>query len=134
MQTMKLNKSTIERIVYEGANNTKHIVWDETLPGFGCRVYPSGKKAFVFSYRNAGQKHMLVLGRYGLLTVDQARKKAKSLSVGVSEGVDPLQLKREERHGNTVGDLCAYYLEHHANGRKTNVVAIGTSSRRWGGS
>jgi hypothetical protein len=132
MQTMKLNKSTIERIVYEGANNTKHIVWDETLPGFGCRIYPSGKKAFVFSYRYLGQKHMMVLGRYGVLTVDQARKKAKSLSVGVSEGVDPLQLKREERHGNTVGDLCAYYLEHHANGRKTNVVAIGTSSRRWG--
>ena len=37
---------------------------------------------------------------------------------GVSDGVDPLQVKREELHGNTVGDLCAYFLEQHAKRRK----------------
>jgi hypothetical protein len=79
---------------------------------------PTGKKAFVLSYRYLGQKHMMVLGRYGVLTVDQARKKAKSLSVGVSNGVDPLQVKREELPGNTLDDLCSYYLEHHAKTRK----------------
>jgi integrase len=61
---------------------------------------------------------MMVVGRYGVLTVDQARKKAKSLSVGVSDGADPLQARREERHGNTVGDLCIYFLEQHAKRRK----------------
>ena len=46
---MKLNKTSIERIAYEGAKNPRHIVWDEAQPGFGCRVYPTGMKAVVFS-------------------------------------------------------------------------------------
>jgi integrase len=115
---MRLNKTTIDRIKYEGSNNKKHIVWDDALPSFGCRIYPSGKKAFVFAYRYAGRKRLMVLGRYGLLTVDQARKKAKKLGVAVSDGVDPMQLKREELHGNTVSDLCEYYLEQHAKKKK----------------
>lgn len=115
---MKLNKTTIDRLEYEGNNNEKHIVWDDALPSFGCRVYPSGKKAFVFAYRYAGRQRLIVLGRYGLLTVDEARKKARKLGVAVSDGVDPMQLKREERHGNTVSDLCEYYLEQHARKKK----------------
>ena len=115
---MRLNKTTIDRIKYEGTNNKKHIVWDDALPSFGCRIYPSGKKAFVFAYRYAGRKRLMVLGRYGLLTVDQARKKAKKLGVAVSDGVDPMQLKREELHGNTVSALCEYYLEQHDKKKK----------------
>lgn len=117
---MKLTKTLIDRLVYSKTGNKQDIRWDDALPGFGVRVYPSGKKAFVLTYRLNGRKHIIGLGRYGVLTLDQARDKARKALAGVLDAKDPMAQKRL---GKTVKELCKAYLERHAKVHKKTWAA-----------
>lgn len=75
---MRLTKRVIDAATYTGENNARCMLWDDEVPGFGCRIYPSGKKAFVLSYRAAGKKRLLTLGRVGVLTLKDARARARA--------------------------------------------------------
>ncbi len=92
----KLTKRAIDSFRYRGGWD---VHWDVDTPGFGVRVYPSGKKSFVLSYRNAwSKKRLLVLGRYGAdLTLDQARTKAVRERGRITEGIDPVGERKAAR-------------------------------------
>jgi hypothetical protein len=86
-------------------------IWDSKVRGLGVRVYPSGARGFVLQYRNAaGRTRKIALGRYGILTVDQAREKATTLLAAIIDGRDPSQDKRENRQAKTVGELADLYF------------------------
>ena len=98
---------------------TREIVWDMTLPGFGCRVTPAGHKAFVIQYRVGGRSRQVTLGDYGVLTVEQARDRAKKLLGDVAAGADPADEQearqsahRERLEAPTVADLLPAFLDH----------------------
>ncbi len=84
---MKLTTKGIKAFSYAGGWDVR---WDDAITGLGLRIYPSGKKAFVLSYRADGQKHLMALGPFGVLTVDQARNLARKHLVSVREGANPL--------------------------------------------
>ena len=92
----RLTKRKIDSFRYRGGWDVR---WDDEIPGFGVRIYPSGKKSFVLSYRNArGKKRLLVLGRYGAeLTLDQARTKAIKERGRIADGLDPLAERKAAR-------------------------------------
>jgi hypothetical protein len=115
---MALTKRTIDGMRYTGRDGRRQVRWDDELPGFGVRVYPNGKKAFVLSYRVAGRKRLMTVGAYGVLTLDEARKDARKHLVAVDSGVDPLEARQREAKGETVSDLCAAYIERHAKPHK----------------
>ena len=110
---MKLTKSVIDKIRHE-KNGGQDIRWDSEIAGFGLRVYPSGRKKFVLSYRAKGRKHIMQIGPYGVLTVDQARDRARRFLVNILDGGDPMADRRLQRTGVTVADLCNEYMERHA--------------------
>lgn len=78
---MKLSKTTVDAAEPRAA---RYIVWDDELPGFGLRVEPSGAKSFVARYRAEGggrsaAQRQATIGRYGTLTVVQARAAAAKI-------------------------------------------------------
>jgi integrase len=115
-----LTKRLIDATAYTWT--TRHgercVLWDGALRGFGLRVYPSGRKTFVLSYRAEGVKRLMELGPYGVLTLDQARDMARLALAEVIRGRDPLAARRLAAHGATMTAFCTTYLERHAKARK----------------
>jgi len=111
---MRLTNKIIDCAIYQGDGNRRHVLWDDVIPGFGLRIYPSGKKSFVLSYRARRRKRWLTIAPYGVLTLKQARERAKALLASVLDGQDPAQNRRLESEENTFSELCDSYLERHA--------------------
>jgi integrase len=59
----------------------------------------------------------LTLCRVGVLTPEQARKRAKTKLAEVAGGADPAEAKAEARHEMKVGELCTWYLTEARAGR-----------------
>ncbi len=120
---MKLTKSAIDKATYAGRELkpgiwSRHVLWDAALPGFGIRVFPTGVKAFVVAYRTAGRQRQMTLGRYGVLTLEQARDAARDVLVRVTKGQDPLGEKQAKQKADTVKQLWQDYLELYAKQKK----------------
>jgi integrase len=88
-----------------------YFMWDDELPGFGVRVWPSGRKVYVAQYRAGARTRRVKIGRHGALTVEEARKQAKAILGDVARGSDPATDRATRRASMTVKDLCANYLD-----------------------
>jgi len=102
----------------DGVKVREHFVWDRELRGFGVQVMPSGLKSFVIQYRTPeGRNRRAVIGRYGLMTVEEARKLAHEKLVAVSKGVDPVAEEAKAAGLLTVAEVCDWYLAEAEAGR-----------------
>jgi integrase len=107
----KLTKRSVEGIA---PLDRDIVVWDDHLPGFGLRVKASGVRSYLVQYRNAmGQSKRMTLGRHGVLTADQARKRAQQVLAMARQGQDPVSEKAQARAAPLMSDLCDRYLADH---------------------
>ncbi len=113
-----LTKRAIKAFVYEGDGKSRDVRWDGVLPGFGVRVYPSGQKAYLISYRVAGRKRLMTLGDCRVFTLDEAREDARGHLVMAKRGKDPLEERQKAAQGETFADLENAYIERHAKKHK----------------
>ncbi|WP_246797150.1 tyrosine-type recombinase/integrase [Burkholderia perseverans] len=92
---------------------------DTVVPGFLCKITPTGRKVFMLQYRtNTGERRKPALGRFGELTVEQARVMAQDWLAEVRRGGDPGGAKAEARKAPTVEALCKKFMEDYS--RKRN--------------
>ncbi len=92
--------------------------WDTGMPGLCLRVRESGHKAFSVRYRVGSRQRRFSLGTYPVLSLSEARSKARSALADVARGRDPQAIQRERRDSDTFGQLAADYLELHAKPKK----------------
>ena len=93
------------------AGSAGYVVYrDEQVDGLYLLVRPSGAKTFVLRYRTAGREKRVTVGKYGRLTVEQARAVAKRLNGQVALGGDPAADKKEVRQAASWTDLFDRYL------------------------
>lgn len=103
---VKLTKRAVEDAAPAAA---EYFVWCDELPGFGLRVYPSGKRGYLVQYRAAGRTRRVKIGLHGRLTADEARREAKALLGQVAKGSNPAEDKATQRVTLTVKELCENY-------------------------
>ena len=110
----KLGRTTISRRTVESLEVERDTVyWDKDMPGFGVRVYPTGSRFYVAQTRARGRPAKRVtLGRHGVITAEEARRRAALVIAQVKSGGEPAELVSKAK-GPTVGELAQAWLEEH---------------------
>jgi Arm DNA-binding domain len=90
------------------------VISDDELPELGPSIEPSGIKVFILPYRpgsggRRAQRRFVKIGRYGVITPDQARVEAKRPLGEVARGNDPVAERAANRNEMTVADLLWLY-------------------------
>jgi len=114
----KLTKHFIESIV---PPKTRYVIkWDDELKGFGVRVMASGIRTYIVSYRTrSGRQRRMTIGRFGVLTPAQARKRAVEILGEAALGGDPQGEIQHLRRESTFNVLSAEYIKRHASQKKS---------------
>ena len=77
---MRITKTFVDKVSLpepgQDGKSTQAFYRDFAISGFGLRVTSGGAKSFIVEKRVDGRVKRKTLGRYGNLTVEQARKEA----------------------------------------------------------
>lgn len=85
---LRLNNTVVDQLA---ATDKPIDVWDTERPGLYVRVHPTGRKSLRYRYRFSGKQRHKTLGRFGDLTVAQARELAKDVAIQSWRGEDPVR-------------------------------------------
>ena len=110
---MKLTKRVVDAA--QPVQGKKVFLWDDELPGFGVSLswlgHRPATKSYILQYRTRGRRsRRLTLGRYEVLTCEQARSDARRLLAQVAEGGDPMDERHRLRAESTLGEFAEEYL------------------------
>lgn len=123
MSKPKLTMKVVEALE---TRSTDYVTWCGQLPGFGCRVRPTGTKSFIAQYdfggRN-GRTRKVTLGTFGKLTVEQAREAARKVLASAELGQDVADDRAKKRGEMTISQLCDDYLKHGCEAKKASTLA-----------
>ena len=104
----KINKRNVDAAV---SREKDYFLWDDELPGFGLRVFASGRRSYLIQYRALGRTRRFTIGLHGVWTPEMARKEAKVLLGRVAQGDNPAEEKQIDNKAITVKELCDLYLK-----------------------
>lgn len=124
----KITKTLVERTKPEAKDL---YIWDTDLKGFGLKITPAGRRAYVIQYRIGGRtapSRRMVIGTHGTLTTEQARKEAKTKLAQTQLGNDPMSEREHSRKDITVNELCDRYLADGCGHKKPTTVAVDQSN------
>lgn len=110
---MRLTKRSVDAIK---STDKAFIIWDNVLGGFGVKVSPSGRKAYVVQYRISGHTRKTrrkTLGAHGKISCEQARNKAKNLLAQAAFGENPLEEQDANKSAILTEEIIEiFYSEH----------------------
>jgi integrase len=115
MADVRLTKRVVDAAL---PRETRYIVFDGLIAGFGLRVMPTGAKSYIYEYRpgaggRAQPKRRYTIGKANDLTPDMARKEAERLRAVVATGGDPMGAKTDARQAETVAEVADLWLSTH---------------------
>jgi integrase len=107
---MKLTQASIARLK---ADRADAVYYDDDLPGFGLRLRAGGSRNYVVRYRLGGLERRYTIGSASVLSVEEARKKARRALALVDDGMDPTAEKaaKQVSAALTFKSVAADYLE-----------------------
>lgn len=87
-------------------------LWDDKLPGF-CVRCQGRSKTFGLQVRIRGKQRMITIGKWGVLTPDEARKEARQLLGRLAAGEDIAAQRQRMKALPTVDELAAMFIRQH---------------------
>lgn len=93
---MKLTKTFVDK-AKPPEDKDQVFYRDEQLKGFALRVTAKGVKSFVIETTIGNRVRRMTIGRYGKLTVEQARREAKKMLGKIATGVDIVSERQAAR-------------------------------------
>ena len=119
---MKLTKSVVEHSMLPLKGQT--FLWDSEIKGFGVRLTPSGR-TYIVQGRVNGVDRRVSLGKHGILTVQEARNKARAQLSSMLEGIDPVvEKKRSDAYALTLQELSGKYIEARRDLKPSSIADI----------
>lgn len=119
---MKLTKSVVESSTLP--EQGQKFLWDSEIRGFGVRLTPSGR-AYIVQGRVNGVDRRVSLGKHGILTVHEARHKARAQLSSMLEGIDPVvEKKRSDAYALTLEQLSQKYIEARRDLKPSSIADI----------
>jgi integrase len=99
------------------------------VPGFALRIGETGVKSYVLRYRVGGRQNRVTIGSAAVLSLAEARQRARKLVDQAKAGIDPAAAKAERRaqQQNTVRAVAQEYLDRHV---KRNLKSAASAERR----
>jgi len=112
MAKIKLTKTVVDAATF---GTMEYELRDTVVPGLLLKVTRVGRKIFMLQYRtNAGNRRKPAIGRFGELTVEQARSIAQDWLADVRRGKDPGAEKTAVRAAPSVKELCTKFMEDYS--------------------
>jgi integrase len=102
----KLSKRVVDAVQPQSKD---YVIWDDDLPGFGLRVFTSGRRSYVLQFRAAGRSRRYTIGLHGVWTPETARQEAKILLGRIARGDNPAEERQLDHKAITVKELCDLY-------------------------
>ena len=110
----KLKYRSISRRTVDALDAEKDTVfWDRELAGFGVRVYPSGSKVYIVQTRGPEGPKRVTIGRHGVITANQARRRAAAAIARIKAGENPGLSPAPRRESPTVAEVALRFLREH---------------------
>ncbi len=102
---MRITKTFVDKItppqIKKNGKPDQTFYRDSSIAGFGVRVTSGGAISFIIEKRINGKVKRITLGRYGNLTVEQARKEAMKVLSEIVTGHDPIADKKNKQLAKT---------------------------------
>ena len=88
----RITKRSVDALV---AHERERVVWDDDIKGFGVRVHPTGRKAYIVKTRYRGRVIKMTIGTHGAVTPSYARVRAAEIITDARAGKDPAGRKTD---------------------------------------
>ena len=98
-------------------------VFDSATPGLALRITEKGHKSWTVLYRHRGRLRRLTLGNAAVLSLSDARTRARDAVRDAQDGADPALEKQRARKAETIADLADQYIARHAKKHKRSWKA-----------
>ena len=121
MPTLMLTTRTVDHAKSIAGKRVEY--GDEKVPGLALRVTPNGAKTWTVRYRHRGRLRRVTLASAAVLSLADARTRARDVLQDASKGADPATEKQAGRKAETIGDLAELYITKWAKPRKRSWKA-----------
>ena len=114
------------------------FLFDCSLPGFGLRIHPSGRKVYIVQARIEGRSRRIAIARHGEMELAEARRRARDMLARIRAGENPADEIRREKETPIFREFSDEYLRRSdphwkPSGRKTVRIYLNpTSATRTG--
>jgi len=117
-------------------SNTSRVIWDIQMVGLGLRVYPSGRKSWVFRYRLGRRQRLVSVGVFKTapcadirMPLNKAREVGRRWRMVLDEGKDPrVEL---QRRGDSIEEHWTAFIDHKETREQLSASTIRGYQSHW---